>query len=71
MIVTIKTKSKKLTGAGIFEAMKMGLETEVYDDFHFDLIAHDQKRADIVANACNGTIISVVDHMTKIGRAHV
>ena len=55
MIVTIKTKSKKLTGAGIFEAMKMGLETEVYDDFHFDLIAHDQKRADIV----------------EIGRAHV
>lgn len=63
MIVTITAPNKRMLGAGVFEALKMGLETEVYGDTHFDLVVHDQMRADIVANACNGTIISVIDSM--------
>lgn len=63
MIVTITAPNKKMLGAGVFEALKMGLETEVYGDTHFDLVVHDQMRADIVANACGGTIISVIDSM--------
>lgn len=63
MVVTITTPSKKMLGVGVFEALKMGLETQVYGDTHFDLVVHDQMRTDIVVNACNGTIISITDSM--------
>lgn len=63
MIATIKARSPKTMGAGLFEAIKHGLEYEVYSDGHFDIIVHEQYRADAVAKACGGEIMAVVDNL--------
>jgi hypothetical protein len=63
MIATIRASSPRAISAGVFEAIKHGLEYEIYDDGHFDIIVHQQYRADAVAKACNGKIMAVVDHM--------
>ena len=63
MIATIKASSPRSVASGVFEAIKHGLEYEIYDDGHFDIIVHEQYRANAVAKACNGTIMAVVDQM--------
>jgi hypothetical protein len=61
MIATIRTPSRSSTGAGVFEAIKHGVEYDVYDDTHFDITIHNQSRADLIARAANGKIVAVVD----------
>jgi hypothetical protein len=61
MIATIRTPSRSSTGAGVFEAIKHGVEYDVYDDNHFDITIHNQTRADLIAKAANGKIVAVVD----------
>lgn len=63
MIATIRTSSRSATGAGVFEAMKHGLEFDVYDETHFDITVHNQTRADLIAKAANGKIVAVVDSL--------
>jgi hypothetical protein len=61
MIATIRTPSRSSTGAGVFEAIKHGVEFDIYDDTHFDITIHNQSRADLIARAANGKIVAVVD----------
>jgi hypothetical protein len=61
MIATIRTPSRSSTGAGVFEAIKHGVEFDIYDDTHFDITIHNQSRADLIAQAANGKIVAVVD----------
>jgi len=61
MIATIRTPSRSSTGAGVFEAIKHGVEYDVYDDTHFDITIHNQTRADLIAKSANGKIVAVVD----------
>jgi hypothetical protein len=61
MIVTIRTPSASQQLAGMFEAMKFGLEAERYVDNTFDLVTHDMKKAEMIANYCKGKITSIVD----------
>ena len=61
MIATSRTPSRSSTGAGVFEAIKHGVEYDVYDDTHFDVTIHNQTRADLIAKAANGKIVAVVD----------
>ena len=63
MIATIKASSSRAVGAGVFEAIKHGVEYEVYDDGHFDITVHSQDRADRIAKAANGKIVAVVDSL--------
>lgn len=63
MIATIRTPSRSSTGAGVFEAMKHGIEVEVYDETHFDITIHNQTRANLIARAANGKIVAVVDSL--------
>ena len=63
MIATIRTPSRSYTGAGVFEAMKHGIEFEVYDETHFDIPIHNQTRANLIARAANGKIVAVVDSL--------
>lgn len=63
MIATIKAQSKSYVGAGVFEAIKHGLEYDVYDENHFDIVVHDQSRADLIARAAHGKIVAVVDSL--------
>lgn len=63
MIATIKAESPRTVSAGLFEAIKHGLEYDVYDDGHFDITVHEQYRADAVARACRGRIVAVVDSL--------
>ena len=63
MIATIKASSPRSIAAGVFEAIKHGLEYEIYEDGHFDIIVHQQYRADAVAKACGGQIMAVVDNL--------
>lgn len=63
MIATIRTSSRSATGSGVFEAIKHGLEYEVYDDTHFDITVHNQTRADLIAKAASGKIVAVVDSL--------
>jgi len=64
MIVTIKTASANNQLAGMFEAMKFGLETERYPDNTFDLVAHDMTKVNAIADYCKGKIVSIVDGHT-------
>jgi hypothetical protein len=61
MIATIRTPSRSSTGAGVFEAIKHGVEFDIYDDTHFDITIHNQTRANLIARAANGKIVAVVD----------
>jgi len=61
MIATIRTPSRSSTGAGVFEAIKHGVEFDIYDDTHFDITIHNQTRANLIAKAANGKIVAVVD----------
>jgi hypothetical protein len=61
MIVTIKTASASSQTAGLFEAMKYGLEAEPYPDNTFDLVAHDMIKVNAIADYCKGKIVSIVD----------
>ncbi len=61
MIATIRTPSRSSTGAGVFEAIKHGVEFDIYDETHFDVTVHSQTRADLIAKAANGKIVAVVD----------
>ena len=63
MIATIRTPARSSTGAGVFEAMKHGIEFEVYDETHFDITIHNQTRANLIARAANGKIVAVVDSL--------
>jgi hypothetical protein len=63
MIATIRTPSRSSTGAGVFEAIKHGVEFDIYDDTHFDITIHNQARADLIAQAANGKIVAVVDSL--------
>ena len=63
MIATIRTPSRSSTDAGVFEAMKHGIEFEVYDETHFDITIHNQTRANLIAGAANGKIVAVVDSL--------
>jgi hypothetical protein len=63
MIATIRTPSRSSTGAGVFEAIKHGVEFDIYDDTHFDITIHNQYRADLIAQAANGKIVAVVDSL--------
>jgi hypothetical protein len=63
MIATIRTPSRSSTGAGVFEAIKHGVEFDIYDDTHFDIVIHNQSRADLIAQAANGKIVAVVDSL--------
>ena len=64
MIVTIKTASANNQLAGMFEAMKYGLEAERYPDNTFDLVAHDMTKVNAIADYCQGKIVSIVDGHT-------
>ncbi len=61
MIATIQVPSRRHIGAGVFEAIKHGLEYEVYDETHFDITVHNQTRADLIAQAAGGKIVAVID----------
>ena len=63
MIATIKANSPSGVGAGVFEAIKQGVEYDVYDDNHFDITVHHQYRADLIAKAACGKIVAIVDSL--------
>lgn len=63
MIATIRTPSRSDTGAGVFEAIKHGVEFDIYDETHFDITVHNQTRADLIAEAANGKIVAVIDSL--------
>ena len=63
MIVTITTPSATHQLAGMFEAMKHGLETEKYADNSFDLVVHDLERAKKIADFCQGQISNILDRL--------
>lgn len=63
MIVTISTPSAKHQLAGMFEAMKYGLETERYADNSFDLTVQDLDKAKKIAEYCKGQISSILDRL--------
>lgn len=61
MIATIQVPSRRNIGPGVFEAIKHGVEFDIYDDTHFDITVHNQTRADLIAKAANGKIVAVID----------
>jgi hypothetical protein len=63
MIVTITTPSSKHQLAGMFEAMKHGLETEQYADNSFDLTVQDLDKAKKIAEYCQGKIATILDRL--------
>ena len=63
MIATIKAKDKNGVIRASFEAMKMGIELDAYDDNCFDITVHSQSIADSIANFASGKIIAVQDRM--------
>jgi hypothetical protein len=63
MIVTITTPSANHQLAGMFEAMKHGLETEKYADNSFDLTVQDLDKAKKIANSCGGTISNIMERL--------
>jgi len=63
MIVTITTPSSKHQLAGMFEAMKHGLETEQYADNSFDITVQDLDKAKKIAKYCQGNISNILDRL--------
>jgi hypothetical protein len=63
MIATIKTPSISDMKRGLWKAMDLGVECDVFSDNTFNIVVHEQKRADAIALAARGTIIAVVDKM--------
>jgi hypothetical protein len=63
MIATIKTPSIGDMKRGLWKAMDLGVECDVFSDNTFNIVVHEQKRADAIALAARGTIIAVVDKM--------
>lgn len=61
MIATIKASNITSLKKGLFKAMLLGVEAEPHADLTFDIIVHDQKKADIIANSAGGKIIAVAD----------
>jgi hypothetical protein len=63
MIATIQSPTINDLKRGLWEAMNMGVEYDVYPDNTFSIVVHQQSRADAIATAANGKIIAVVDKM--------
>jgi hypothetical protein len=63
MIATIKTPSIGDMKRGLWKAMDLGVECDVFSDNTFNIVVHEQRRADAIAEAARGTIIAVVDKM--------
>lgn len=63
MIATIKTPSIGDMKRGLWKAMDLGVECDVFSDNTFNIVVHEQKRADAIALAARGIIIAVVDKM--------
>jgi hypothetical protein len=63
MIATIKAGSKNGVIKASFEAMKMGIELDAYEDNVFDITVHSQVIADSIATIASGKIIAVQDRM--------
>ena len=61
MIATIKAPTKSAMTNGLFKAMTLGVEAESYADNTFDIVVHDQIKADLIASAARGKIVAVTD----------
>lgn len=63
MIATIQAPNKNGILKAAFEAMKMGIECEVYENNCMDITVHTQNTADRLASYASGKIIAVQDKM--------
>jgi hypothetical protein len=63
MIATIKAGNKNGVIKAAFEAMKMGIELNAYEDNVFDITVHSQNIADSLASFASGKIIAVQDRV--------
>jgi 2-keto-3-deoxy-L-rhamnonate aldolase RhmA len=61
MIATIKSPSKSSMKNGLWQAMMLGIEAEPYADNSFDIVVHDQTKADLIAKAAHGKIVAVTE----------
>ena len=60
MIATIKAGNKNGVIKAAFEAMKMGIELDAYEDNVFDITVHSQRVADSIAVIASGKILSLI-----------
>ena len=63
MIATIKAPTLTDMKRGLWKAMDLGVEYDTFSDNTFNIVVHQQYRADMIAEAARGTIIAVVDKM--------
>ena len=58
MIATIKTPSIGDMKRGLWKAMDLGVECDVFSDNTFNIVVHEQKRADAIGGSqgqCQGS----------------